>query len=81
MDCSKRDVQSSQVRCAFWQLAHARLAFFFFGPSRVRVGCDEDSALSLAPSRVRFRLMGNFFLGSVFAGSVSESVEEVEVVG
>lgn len=56
--------QSSQVRWAFWQWKHARFAFFFFGPSRVRVGCDEDSALSLAVSLVRLRLHGGFFLGS-----------------
>lgn len=61
--CKRRqDSQSSQVRCAFWQWKHARFAFFFFGPSRVRECCEVLSALSLAAeaSAVRLRL-GSFF--------------------
>lgn len=59
------DSQSSQVKCAFWQWKQARLAFFFFGPSRVRDGGweDEDSA-SLGSSVDRLRLHCGFFFCS-----------------
>lgn len=60
---NRRHSQSSQVRWAFWQWKQARLAFFFFGPSRV-LGCAPESPLSLALSAVRLRLVGGFFLGS-----------------
>ena len=56
MECS----QSSQVRCAFWQWKQALLAFFFLGPSRVRGAGALPSALSLAPSVVRFRFAVGF---------------------
>lgn len=84
MECGERGAQgghsqSSHVRCAFWQWKQARLAFFFFGPSLVRAGCEEDSALSLAVSPVRLRLHGGgFFLGSrdATAGSTVAEMEE-----
>ena len=60
---SGRDSQSSQVRWAFWQWKQARLAFLFFGPSRV-LGWGPESPFSLALSAVRLRLAGGFFFGS-----------------
>ena len=66
------DSQSSQVRWAFWQWKHARFAFFFLGPSRVRVGCEVDSAESLAASKVRLRLNWGFLC-------LSDAEEEEEL--
>ena len=60
------------MRCAFWQWKQARFAFFFLGPSRVRVVWEEDSAESLAASRVRLRLHGGFLC-------LSDTEEEEEL--
>lgn len=70
------DLQSSHVRCAFWQWKHARFAFFFLGPSRVRGGWEDESALSLVPSCGRLRFVPVFFFGSASGAALMSEVED-----
>lgn len=71
-----KHLQSSQVRCAFWQWKHARFAFFFFGPSRVLV-CEPASPLSVE-SPVRLRLAVCFLAEPGGTGVLFSELEEEE---
>ena len=66
---SNYDIQSSQVRCAFWQWKHARFAFFFFGPSLPFLVCVAESSAWSSEVSVRFRFGhgAGFFLGGAGA--------------
>ena len=62
----QEDVQSSQVRCAFWQWKQARFAFFFFGPSLdLREGALLSWSVESSAVSERLRLLalsgGDFF--------------------